>query len=193
MTLADPHPVSLFHEKWEGTVGTSGFNPGSADGGTGHNARFIFIFDLFGNYVLKVKSGDENGTGSYHVLVRYDNYCIPRADGGILFPYEGGPEGYAFDVRNDTDTKHGVYDRDGGPSYYASKSHVLGDNWGSMPDEDWFRLEPRGGHRIRGLPGRPLLCSRGPSADEAPDRWHLRHRRKRGPRGRSREWDRHVR
>ena len=104
LTLADPHPVSLFHEKWVGTVGTSGFNPGASDGGTGHNARFIFIFDLFGDYVLKVKSGDENGTGSYHVLVRYSNYCILRADGSILFPYEGGPEGYASDVRNDTDT-----------------------------------------------------------------------------------------
>ena len=34
-----------------------------------------------------------------------------------------------------------MYDRDGGPSYYASKGHLLGDNWGSMPDEDWFRLE----------------------------------------------------
>ena len=44
LTLADPHPVSLFHEEWEGTVGTSGFNPGASDGGTGHNARFIFIF-----------------------------------------------------------------------------------------------------------------------------------------------------
>ena len=141
LTLADPHPVSLFHDEWEGAVGTSEFNPGASDAGTGHNARFIFIFSGFGDYVLKVESFDENGTGSYHVLVRYDNYCIVRDDGSIQFPYEGGPEGYASDVRSDTDTKHGVYDRDGGPSYYASKGHFLGDNWGSMPDEDWFRLE----------------------------------------------------
>ena len=141
LTLADPHPVSLFHEEWEGTVGTSGFNPGASDGGTGHNARFIFIFSGSGDYVLKVESGDEEGTGSYHVLVRYDNYCIVREDGSIQFPYEGGPEGYAFDVRDDTTTKRGVYDRDSGPSYYASGGHLLGDNWGSMPDEDWFRLE----------------------------------------------------
>ena len=143
LTLADPHPVSLFHEEWEGTVGTSGFNPGASDGGTGHNARFIFIFSGFGDYVLKVESGDENGTGtgSYHVLVRYDNYCIVREDGSIQFPYEGGPEGYALDIRDDTTTKRGVYDRDSGPSYYASGGHLLGDNWGSMPDEDWFRLE----------------------------------------------------
>ena len=141
LTLADPHPVSLFHDEWEGAVGTSGFNPGASDAGTGHNARFIFIFSGFGDYVLKVESGDENGTGSYHVLVRYDNYCIVRDDGRIQFPYEGGPEGYAFDVRDDTTTKRGVYDRDSGPSYYASGGHLLGDNWGSMPDEDWFRLE----------------------------------------------------
>ena len=118
LTLADPHPVSLFHEEWEGTSGTSGFNKGSADGGTDHNARFIF--SGFGDYVLRVESGDENGTGSYHVLVRYSNYCILRADGSILFPYEGGPEGYAFDVRDDTDTKYHAYDQDRGPSYYAS-------------------------------------------------------------------------
>ena len=141
LTLADPHPVSLYHEDWEGAVGTSGFNPGASDGGTGHNARFIFIFSGFGDYVLKVESGDENGTGSYHVLVRYSNYCIVRDDGSIQFPYEGGPEGYAFDVRDDTTTRRGVYDRDSGPSYYASGGHLLGDNWDSMPDEDWFRLE----------------------------------------------------
>ena len=76
------------------------------------------------------------------MLVRYSNYCIVRDDGSILFPYEGGPEGYASDVRNDTDTKHTMYDRDGSPSsYYAQGGHYLGDNWGSMPDEDWFRLE----------------------------------------------------
>ena len=139
LTLADPHPVSLFHE--EGTSGTSGFNSGASDSGTGHNDRFIFIFSGFGDYVLRVESGDENGTGSYHVLVRYSNYCIVRDDGSIQFPYEGGPEGYALDVRDDTTTKRGVYDRDGGPSYYASGGHLLGDNWDSMPDEDWFRLK----------------------------------------------------
>ena len=139
LTLADPHPVSLFHGEWEGTSGTSGFNPGGSDGGTGHNARFIF--SGFGDYVLGVESGDENGTGSYHVLVRYSNYCILRADGSILFPYEGGPEGYAFDVRDDTDTKSHAYDQDRGPSYYASGGNVLGDNWDSGPDEDWIRLD----------------------------------------------------
>ena len=140
LTLADPHPVSLSNEESEGTSETSGFTPGSSDGGTGRNARFIFIFDKFGDYVLKVKSGDENGTGSYHLLVRYDNYCITRDDGSILFQYEGGPEGYAFDIRDDTGTRYQPYDRDRGPSYYASGRHVLGDNWGSMPDEDWIRL-----------------------------------------------------
>ena len=139
LTLAAPHPVSLFHGEWEGTSGTSGFNPGGSDGGTGHNARFIF--SGFGDYVLRVESGDENGTGSYHVLVRYSNYCILRADGSILFPYEGGPEGYAFDVRDDTDTKSHAYDQDRGPSYYASGGNVLGDNWDSGPDEDWIRLD----------------------------------------------------
>ena len=76
------------------------------------------------------------------MLVRYSNYCIVRDDGSILFPYEGGPEGYASDVRNDTYTKHTMYDRDGSPSsYYAQGGHYLGDNWGTMPDEDWFRLK----------------------------------------------------
>ena len=147
LTLADPHPVSLFYEDDEkGPSGTSEFNPRvPSDGGAGRNARFIFIFDKFGNYVLKVKSGDENGTGTYHLLVRYDNYCITRDDGSILFPYEGGPEGYAFDVRNDTGTNYRVYDEVSGPSYYASGSHVLGDNWGSMPDEDWIGLELKAG------------------------------------------------
>ena len=193
LTLKDPHPVSLFHEEWEGTVGTSGFNPGASDGGTGHNARFIFIFSGSGDYVLKVESGDEEGTGSYHVLVRYDNYCIVREDGSIQFPYEGGPEGYAFDVRDDTTTKRGVYDRDSGPSYYASGGHLLGDNWGSMPDEDWFRLE-----ELEADTEYEVYLEADP---DVPVKHQLTRPRIVGiyktpreeyPRGRSRGWDRHV-
>ncbi len=145
LTLADPHPVSLYHEDWEGAVGTSGFNLGASDGGTGHNARFIFIFSGFGDYVLKVESGDENGTGtgSYQVLVRYSNYCIVRDDGSILFPWEGGPEGYAFDIPGNTSTTDGVYGSDSARGLFDQPggATLLGDNWDDAPDEDWFRLD----------------------------------------------------
>ena len=145
LTLADPHPISLYHEDWEEAVGTSGFNPGASDGGTGHNARFIFIFSGFGDYVLKVESGDENGTGtgSYQVLVRYSNYCIVRDDGSILFPWEGGPEGYAFDIPGNTSTTDGVYGSDSARGLFDQPggATLLGDNWDDAPDEDWFRLD----------------------------------------------------
>ena len=143
LTLKDPQPVSLLAAGAEGPSGMAGFHYDSS--GITHNNWFIFIFPGSGDYVLKVRSGDGE-TGSYYVLVRYSNYCIVRDDGSILFPYEGGPEGYASDVRNDTDTKHTMHDRDGSPSsYYAQGGHYLGDNWGTMPDEDWFRLELEAG------------------------------------------------
>ena len=87
LTLADPHPVSLYHE--DGRPGTEAFNSAPGDFGTGRNPRFIFVFNTFGDFVLKVKSGesaDDPGTGSYHLLVRYDNYCIEGDDGRIVFP-----------------------------------------------------------------------------------------------------------
>ena len=148
LTLADPHPVSLYHE--DGSVGTEGFNSAPGDFGTGRNSRFIFIFSTYGDFVLKVKSGesaDDQGTGSYHLLVRYDNYCVVRDDDSIVFPFEGGPEGYAQDIRDDTDTRFQVSDRygyDGQRTHYFGSGHILGDNWGSEPDEDWFRFELEG-------------------------------------------------
>ena len=148
LTLADPHPVSLYHEA--GNPGGHGFNSAPGDFGTGRNSRLIFIFSTYGDFVLKVKSGesaDDQGTGSYHLLVRYDNYCVVRDDDSIVFPFEGGPEGYAQDIRDDTDTRFQVYDRngyDGQRTHYFGSGHILGDNWGSEPDEDWFRFELEG-------------------------------------------------
>ncbi len=148
LTLADPHPVSLYHE--DGRVGNSGYNSAPGDFGTGRNSRFIFVFSTFGDFVLKVKSGEsagDQGTGSYHLLVRYDNYCIVGDDGSIVFPFEGGPEGYAFDIRDDTDTRFHVnerYSTDLHRRPYFAGGHLLGDNWGSEPDEDWFRFKLEG-------------------------------------------------
>ena len=148
LTLADPHPVSLYHEA--GNPGGHGFNSAPGDFGTGRNSRLIFIFSTYGDFVLKVKSGesaDDQGTGSYHLLVRYDNYCVVRDDDSIVFPFEGGPEGYAQDIRDDTDTRFQVSDRngyDGQRTHYFGSGHILGDNWGSEPDEDWFRFELEG-------------------------------------------------
>ena len=145
LTLADPHPVSLYHE--DGRFGNMGFNSAPGDFGTGRNSRFIFIFSTYGDFVLKVKSGesgDDQGTGSYHLLVRYDNYCIVGDDGSIVFPFEGGPEGYAFDIRNDTGTRFEAnvrHSSDLSQRPYFAGGHLLGDNWGSEPDEDWIRFE----------------------------------------------------
>ena len=145
LTLADPHPVSLYHE--DKRIGGHGYNSAPGDFGTGRNSRFIFIFNTFGNFVLKIKSGesaDDQGTGSYRLLVRYDNYCRVTDDGRIIFPFEGGPEGYAFDIRNDIDTRFEENEQkspyiDGRP--YFAGGHFLGDNWGSEPDEDWIRFK----------------------------------------------------
>ncbi len=145
LTLADPHPVSLNHE--DGNPGTSRFTSAAGDFDTGRNSRFIFIFGAHGDFVLKVKSGDDQGTGSYHLLVRYDNYCTVRDDASIAFTFEGGPEGYAQDIRGDTGTRFEVnerYDRDGQRTHYFAGGHILGDNWGSEPDEDWFKFELEG-------------------------------------------------
>ena len=145
LTLADPHPVSLYHEA--GNPGGHGFNSAPGDFGTGGNSRFIFVFSTFGDYVLKVKSGesaDDEGTGSYHLLVRYDTYCIENDDGNAVFPFEGGPEGYAFDIRADVSTRFTEYERYSSAdqrTHYFAGGHLLGDNWGSEPDEDWYGFE----------------------------------------------------
>ena len=148
LTLADPHPVSLYHE--DGRSGTEGFNSAPGNFGAGRNSRFIFIFSTYGDFVLKVKSGesaDDQGTGSYHLLVRYDNYCIVKDNGDIMFPLEGGPEGYAFDIRDDTGTRfveNVQYSTDIHRRPYFAGGHLLGDNWGSEPDEDWIQFELEG-------------------------------------------------
>ena len=148
LTLADPHPVSLYHEA--GNPGGHGFNSAPGDFGTGGNSRFIFVFSTFGDYVLKVKSGesaDDQGIGSYHVLVRYDTYCIENDDGNAVFPFEGGPEGYAFDIRADVSTRFTEYERYSSAdqrTHYFAGGHLLGDNWGSEPDEDWYGFELKG-------------------------------------------------
>ena len=148
LTLADPHPVSLYHE--DGRTGTEGFNSAPGNFGAGRNSRFIFIFSTYGDFVLKVKSGesaDDQGTGSYHLLVRYDNYCIVKDNGDIMFPLEGGPEGYAFDIRDDTGTRfveNVQYSTDIHRRPYFAGGHLLGDNWGSEPDEDWIQFELEG-------------------------------------------------
>ena len=148
LTLADPHPVSLYHE--DGRFGNVGYNSAPGDFGTGRNSRFIFIFNTYGDFVLKVKSGEsagDQGTGSYHLLVRYDTYCIVTDDGHIVFPFEGGPEGYAFDILDDTGTRRTEnvrYSTDIHQRPYFAGGHFLGDNWGSEPDEDWVRFELEG-------------------------------------------------
>ncbi len=148
LTLADPHPVSLYHEG--GNPGGHGFNSAPGDFGTGGNSRFIFVFSMYGDYVLKVKSGesaDDQGIGSYHVLVRYDTYCIENDDGNAVFPFEGGPEGYAFDIRADVSTRFTEYERYSSAdqrTHYFAGGHLLGDNWGSEPDEDWYGFELKG-------------------------------------------------
>ena len=148
LTLADPHPLSIRQK--DGRVPTQVYNEVPGDFGTGRNSRFIFIFSEYGDFELKVKSGlsaDDQGTGSYHLLVRYDTYCIVTDDGLTVFPFEGGPAGYAHDIRNDTGTEWTENERnspyiDGRP--YFAGGHLLGDNWGSEPDEDWVRFELKG-------------------------------------------------
>ena len=77
LTLEDPHPVSYYHEDYPGASGGE-WHPGSirAENGVGRNIRFIFIEGTPGGYILTLESGVQDGTGSYHVLVRYSNYCI---------------------------------------------------------------------------------------------------------------------
>ena len=143
LTLEDPDPVSYYHEDHIGASG-GGWGLGSirAENGVGRNIRFIFIGGTPGDYVLTVESGVEDGTGSYQVLVRHSNYCITRADGSILFPWEGGPEGYALDVPGNTSTTASVYHpiSDSGLFDHSSGPPLLGDNWDDEPDEDWYRL-----------------------------------------------------
>ena len=143
LTLEDPDPVSYYHEDHIGASG-GGWGLGSirAENGVGRNIRFIFIGGTPGDYVLTVESGVEDGTGSYQVLVRHSNYCITRADGSILFPWEGGPKGYALDVPGNTSTTASVYHpiSDSGLFDHSSGPPLLGDNWDDEPDEDWYQL-----------------------------------------------------
>ena len=96
-------------------------------------------------YKVEVASGTGE-TGTYQLKVRVNNICRINDDGDVQYQWAGGPEGYPAD----SDLPAGTGGRqvllagtDWGNNNVTRPElhHVLGDNWDSNPDEDWFGVD----------------------------------------------------
>ncbi len=79
----------------------------------------------------------DGGAGTYRIKVRVNNVCT-MSGGRAMYPWSGGPDGYAFDTAASISTDR-VLEAPQGETW-----GFLGDNWDwyweDVPDEDWFRV-----------------------------------------------------
>ena len=159
LTLEDPAIPALWNAK--GTSEQNTFGSTGHDNGFGKNViRGINKTD-YRTYKIEVASGD-NGTGTYQLKVRVNNICRLNDDGDAHYHWAGGPKGYPnFDLPAGTGGSHvlfiGTHNDD--RVERAELHHVLGDNWDSAPDEDWFGADLQQGKqytvRLRTKTGLP--------------------------------------
>ena len=147
LTLEDPAIPALWNAK--GTSEQNTFGSTGHDNGFGKNViRGINKTD-YRTYKIEVASGD-NGTGTYQLKVRVNNICRLNDDEDAHYHWAGGPKGYPnFDLPAGTGGRHvlfiGTHNDD--RVERAELHHVLGDNWDSAPDVDWFGADLEQGKR----------------------------------------------
>ena len=147
LTLEDPAIPALWNAK--GTSKQNTFGSTGHDNGFGKNViRGINKTD-YRTYKIEVASGD-NGTGTYQLKVRVNNICRLNDDEEAHYHWAGGPKGYPnFDLPAGTGGRHvlfiGTHNDD--RVERAELHHVLGDNWDSAPDVDWFGADLEQGKR----------------------------------------------
>ena len=115
------------------------------DGDQAKNVIRRFLRTDYRTYKIEVSSGN-NGTGTYQLKIRVNNVCRIDDDGDVQYQWAGGPEGYP----DHSDLPAGTGGRqvllagtDWGNNNVTRPElhHVLGDNWDSDPDEDWFGID----------------------------------------------------
>ncbi len=140
LTLEDPDIPAFWNASGKSRVDI--FSP-YHDDGHGKNVIKRTTKTDYRTYKVEVAAGD-NGTGTYQFKVRLNNVCRVNDDGEVDYHRVGGPNGYPnFDLPAGTGGRHVLYI---GTEYsdYVSRTelhHVLGDNWDSDPDEDWFGVD----------------------------------------------------
>ena len=142
LTLSNPDIPAIWNAKATSRWITYG---DSNDGDESKNVIRRFLRTGYRTYKVEVASGN-NGTGTYQLKIRVNNVCRIDDDGNKQYQWEGGPEGYPAD----SDLPAGTGGRqvllagtDWGNNNVTRPElhHVLGDNWDSNPDEDWFGVD----------------------------------------------------
>ena len=142
LTLSNPDIPAIWNAKATSRWITYG---NSNDGDESKNVIRRFLRTGYLTYKVEVASGT-NGTGTYQLKIRVNNICRINDEGNTQYQWAGGPEGYPAD----SDLPAGTGGRqvllagtDRGNNYVTRPElhHVLGDNWDSNPDEDWFGVD----------------------------------------------------
>ena len=139
-TLEDPEIPAIWNARGRSELITYG----SKSDGDGNAIRRILRTD-HRTYKIEVSSGN-NGTGTYQLKVRVNNICRINDDGDVQYQWAGGPEGYpaGSDLPAGTGGRQVLLaGTDWGNNNVTRPEihHVLGDNWDSNPDEDWFGVD----------------------------------------------------
>ena len=142
LTLSNPDIPAIWNAKATSRWITYG---DSNDGDESKNVIRRFLRTGYRTYKVEVASGN-NGTGTYQLKIRVNNICRINDEGNTQYQWAGGPEGYPAD----SDLPAGTGGRqvllagtDWGNNNVTRPElhHVLGDNWDSNPDEDWFGVD----------------------------------------------------
>jgi len=137
LTLADPELISV--SAVEGSEGAE-YSPLISDAGYGRNSQGGWVW--YGSGPWQIEVGGTGGTGTYQIKIRVNTICM-MVDGEKIYPYFGGPNGYAeeLDEAADTTTKRTVRPARGLSRDAWGSGGFLGDIWSDEPDEDWFKAE----------------------------------------------------
>ena len=138
LTLADPNLISV--RAVHGTNGAE-YNPAAVDdAGYGRNSQGTWIWLGPGPWQIEV--GGKGGTGTYQIKIRVNTICM-MVEGEKIYPWFGGPNGYAeeLDLPADTTTTRSVRPARGLSREAWGSRGFLGDIWSDEPDEDWFKAE----------------------------------------------------
>ena len=188
LTLSNPDIPAIWNAKATSRWITYG---DSNDGDESKNVIRRFLRTGYRTYKVEVASGN-NGTGTYQLKIRVNNVCRIDDEGNKQYQWDGGPEGYPAD----SDLPAGTGGRqvllagtDWGNNNVTRPElhHVLGDNWDSNPDEDWFGVDLEGGELYtvrlqdqdqpaREASGHPAQGPRHQGRQRGHDQWHRQRR-----------------
>ena len=141
LTLSNPDIPAIWNARATSRWSTYGDRN---DGDQPKNVIRRFLDSDYRTYKVEVSSGN-NGTGTYQLKIRVNNICRINDDGDAQYQWAGGPKGYPenSDLPAGTGGRQVLLAGTHNSSYVSRPElhHVLGDNWDSNPDEDWFAVD----------------------------------------------------